>query len=152
MVGTAEDPARIEQLEAELRQFRERDAVARQKIAALQDENHVLREQQTATTEILGAIAASPTELDRILSILAETAARLCGADLATVNRRPRRSDVPLVVRGGIGREALGERVWAEIQASQGAGPCRRCSGPVRRRDGVAGAPHRVRARHRGSR
>ena len=46
------------------------------------------------------------------------------------MNRRLGDRIVPLVVRGGIGREALGERVWAEIQASQGAGALPPLFGP----------------------
>jgi len=87
VVGTAEDPARIEQLEAELRQLREREAVARREIAARRDENHVLREQQTALGEVLGVIASSPTDLQQVLDALVVSAAQLCGADIAHVGR-----------------------------------------------------------------
>jgi signal transduction histidine kinase len=85
VVETAGDPARIEQLEAEVRQLRERDAVARQEIAALQDENDALREQQTATAEVLRVIASSPTDLDRVLDVLGSTVRRLCAAHASAV-------------------------------------------------------------------
>ena len=85
VVGTAEDPARIEQLEAELRQLRERDAVARQEIATLQDENHVLREQQTATAEVLRVIASSPSNVNAALQTIAETAHRLSASRWASI-------------------------------------------------------------------
>ena len=42
-------------------------------------------EQQTATSEILGVIASSPTELQPVLDAIAESAARVCGSDDATI-------------------------------------------------------------------
>jgi GAF domain-containing protein/DNA-binding response OmpR family regulator len=44
-------------------------------------------EEQTATAEILRAIAGSPTDLQPVLEAVAETAARVCGADDAMINR-----------------------------------------------------------------
>ena len=42
-------------------------------------------EQQTATSEILGVIAASPTNLQRVLDTIAKSAAQVCSADDAGI-------------------------------------------------------------------
>ncbi|HMF51727.1 MAG TPA: ATP-binding protein [Candidatus Saccharimonadales bacterium] len=44
-------------------------------------------EQQTATSEILGVIASSPTDIQPVLDVIAQRAARLCDADDAIIFR-----------------------------------------------------------------
>ena len=61
-----------------------------QKTADLETSNSELREaleRQTATGEILGVIASSPTDIQPVLDVVAEYAARLCDATDAVIQR-----------------------------------------------------------------
>lgn len=59
----------------------------KQTIAAQAREIREGAEQQAATNEILRMIARSPTEIQPVLEVLAENAARLCEADDAQILR-----------------------------------------------------------------
>ena len=56
-------------------------------------------EQQTATSEILGVIASSPTDIQPVLDVVAKNAARLCGATDATITMQ---------IEGGLLRKVAG--------------------------------------------
>src|SRR5262249_37307477 len=61
-----------------------------QRNAELQESNRQVTEaleQQTATAEVLRVIAASPTDLPGMLAVIAESAARFCGARDALIRR-----------------------------------------------------------------
>src|SRR5215212_7322076 len=57
--------------------------------AELQESNRQVTEaldQQTATADVLRVIASSPTDLQAVLDAIAESAEKLCGADIGTIN------------------------------------------------------------------
>ena len=75
-------PAQIKLLET----FADQAVIAIENVRLFRELKESL-EQQTATSEILGVIASSPTDIQPVLNVVAESAARVCGGDLAVIFR-----------------------------------------------------------------
>ena len=75
-------PAQIKLLET----FADQAVIAIENVRLFQELKESL-EQQTATSEILGVIASSPTDIQPVLDVVAENAARLCDASDAVIFR-----------------------------------------------------------------
>jgi hypothetical protein len=69
-----------------LKTFADQAVIAIENVRLFQELKESL-EQQTATSEILGVIASSPTDVQPVLDVVAETAARLCDANNAVIMR-----------------------------------------------------------------
>jgi two-component system, NtrC family, sensor kinase len=73
-------PAQIKLMET----FADQAVIAIENVRLFQELKESL-EQQTATSEILGVIASSPTDIQPVLDVVAENAARLCDAHDASI-------------------------------------------------------------------
>src|SRR6478735_694813 len=72
-----------------LKTFADQAVIAIENVRLFQELKESL-EQQTASSEILGVIASSPTDIQPVLDVVAENAARLCGAHDAIIHRLDR--------------------------------------------------------------
>ena len=91
-------------------------------------------EHQAATSEVLGIISRSPTDVQPVLDAIVESAARVCGID--DVVLRLREGNM-LVTRAHFGSMPVGRgeqfrRATLSLDAGAWHAPCSRCSGAER--------------------
>ena len=114
-------PAQIKLLET----FADQAVIALENVRLFQELKEAL-EQQTATSEILGVIASSPTDIQPVLDVVAQNAARLCDATDATIWRAegdefrlvashgsipvPQREEARPIIRGSIPGRTIMDR------------------------------------------
>ena len=79
--------AEVERLQAELRLAQERESAARAEAEAFRASLTEADARVAALGDVLRAIAYSPSEVQGVLQIIAETTARLCDADAAYVQQ-----------------------------------------------------------------
>src|SRR5262249_31163533 len=106
-------PAQIKLLET----FADQAVIAIENVRLFQELKESL-EQQTATSEILGVIASSPTDIQPVLDVIAQSAARVCRSDDATI-RLIEEDTLSLVahygtIPPGMARRPLGWRTPAQ--------------------------------------
>ena len=101
-------PAQIKLLET----FADQAVIAIENVRLFQELKESL-EQQTATSEILGVIASSPTDIQPVLDTVAENAARLCEAHDALILR----GDGDSIRDRGDSTDRLQQRIRADHQS-----------------------------------
>ena len=93
-----------------LKTFADQAVIAIENVRLFQELTESL-EQQTATSQILGVIASSPTDIQPVLNVVAENAARLCDATDASDPTSSRVNSLRAVVSyGSIAGDVVGER------------------------------------------
>src|SRR6187549_607102 len=99
-------PAQIKLLET----FASQAVIALENVRLFQELKESL-EQQTATSEILGVIASSPTEIQPVLDAVAASAARLCEATDAVIYRTDGEVFHPAAVHGTMLPAPMGTQI-----------------------------------------